>query len=95
MKIKFNPKKWVAQAVIIVILGFSISLLTPAQPVAYAQDECTIGEATLDIDVLCWAVDAANFVITNNLFSIFDAEDLRDAVKHYRFYQLVISELSQ
>ncbi len=77
------------------MLAFSFSFLAPAgQPRAYAQDSCVIGEATLNYDVLCWAADAVNFVITNNLFSIFDAEDLRDAVKHYRFYKLVMSELN-
>jgi len=56
-------------------------------------DECPVGDAVIDTDVFCWAVNAVDFVIDNNLFSVLNSEDLRDAVKHYRFYQLVMSEL--
>jgi len=43
-------------------------------------------------EVPCWAVEAANWVIENELFSILDDEDLRDAVKFYRTYQLIMGQ---
>ncbi len=57
------------------------------------DQQCEIGEFTINTDVLCWATNAASWAIDNQLFSILDAEDLRDAVKHYRFYQLIMSEM--
>lgn len=40
-----------------------------------------------------WAQEAVDFVATHKLFKITSAEDIRDAIKFYRFYQLVISNL--
>lgn len=36
-----------------------------------------------------WAREAVDFVVTHKLFKITSAEDIRDAVKFYRFYLLI------
>ena len=93
MKDKFNSikKPFLALTAIVVI---SISVLTfSSQTEVKAQEGCVIGDFTIQTDLLCWATDAASWAVNNELFSILDARDLRDAVKHYRFYQLVMSEL--
>ena len=89
------PYKPALTLVVAIALGFLLVLQTPHEKsVVQAQENaCEIGDVTIGIDVLCWAVDAVNFTINNQLFSILDQEDLRDAVKHYRFYNLVMSEL--
>lgn len=38
-----------------------------------------------------WAQEAVDFVVTHKLFKITSAEDIRDAIKFYRFYLLIIS----
>ena len=38
-----------------------------------------------------WAQEAVDFVTTHKLFKITSAEDIRDAIKFYRFYLLIIS----
>jgi hypothetical protein len=84
---------------ILVTLAISISVIfsLPCKETALAQenDSCGIAEIKVDTDVLCWAIDAADFVIQNKLFSLMDANDLRDAVKYYRFYQLVMKDLNK
>lgn len=82
--------------IVTVVMGFALGLYLPNEkpvPVQAQGETCEIGQATIDIPVVCWAVDAVDFAIDNNLFSIVNTEDLRDAVKHYRFYNLVMSEL--
>ncbi len=44
------------------------------------------------IKVPHWAKEAVEFVTKNNLFEIRSKNDLRDAVKFYRFYQLIDKE---
>lgn len=41
------------------------------------------------IPVPAWAQEAVDFVVTHRLFKITSAEDIRDAVKFYRFYLLI------
>ncbi|MBN2087527.1 N-acetylmuramoyl-L-alanine amidase [Candidatus Peregrinibacteria bacterium] len=36
-----------------------------------------------------WATDAVSFVLKNRLFEIKSKDDVRDAVKFYRFYQII------
>lgn len=82
--------------VITIVMGFAFGLCLPGvktEPVHAQEETCEIGQATIDIPVVCWAVDAAIFAADNDLFSIADSEDVRDAVKHYRFYNLVMNEL--
>ncbi len=60
---------------------------TPSIPVpspAYLDDE----EMVL-IEVPDWTREAVDFVATHKLFKIKEAEDVRDAVKFYRFYKLI------
>jgi hypothetical protein len=93
MKDKFKSftKPILALTAVVVI---SLSVLTfSSQTEVKAQEGCVIGDFTIQTDLLCWATEAANWAVNNQLFSILDAKDLRDAVKHYRFYQLVMSEL--
>ncbi len=86
-----------AAALIIVVFGLSLGFYIPNEPnmeVRAQSTSCEIGDFTTNTEVLCWAADAASFVMDNELFSILNPEDLRDAVKHYRFYQLMASELN-
>jgi hypothetical protein len=53
----------------------------------YASDDMVL------IQVPDWAAEAVNFVARNRLFKIRRAEDVRDAVKYYRFYNLIKKEL--
>ena len=79
------------------VIAFSLSLIVgfsnKSQSVQAQEGECVIGDITIEIDVFCWAVDAVSFTVSNGLFSILDQEDMRDAVKHYRFYNLIMNEL--
>lgn len=97
MKILNKTKQFFIGMAVMVGIAMSIVTFSPEkEPMAFAQEgSCPLGEITVNVEVLCWTVDAVNFVIDNELFSILSQEDLRDAVKHYRFYQLVISELNQ
>jgi len=94
---KFSYKS-IAVVAVIITLGFALGFRMPKEkevPVQAQSGGCEIGDVVLDTDVFCWAVDAVNFVIQNELFSVLNPEDTRDAVKHYRFYRLVMSELNQ
>jgi uncharacterized repeat protein (TIGR01451 family) len=52
--------------------------------------ECPPGEIVIkEKNIPCWAEDAVQWVIENRLFSIENKDDVRDAVKFYRFYQLL------
>ena len=42
-----------------------------------------------------WATDAVSFVLKHRLFEIRSQEDIRDAVKFYRFYQVIKNEPQQ
>jgi hypothetical protein len=44
------------------------------------------------LPVPTWAQEAVNFVVKNGLFEIQTQDDIRDAVKFYRFYQLIDKE---
>jgi len=55
--------------------------------------ECSVAPAINQVgEVPCWAVDAVNFVIQNELFSVLNEEDVRDAVKFHRLYQLIMGQ---
>ncbi len=53
----------------------------------YASDDMVL------IQVPDWSIEAVNFVARNKLFKIRCAEDVRDAVKYYRFYNLLKKEI--
>lgn len=91
----FQPLALIAIAVFAVALIISGSHQEAPSMAQEQQGEvCEMGDIVLDTPVVCWAVDAVNFVIDNELFSVLTQDDVRDAVKHYRFYQLVVSELN-
>jgi len=48
-----------------------------------------VSEEMVLIQVPDWAKEAVDFVAKHRLFKIRKAEDVRDAVKFYRFYQLI------
>jgi hypothetical protein len=56
----------------------------------YIPAACPDTPTVLGIEVPCWAVDAVNFVMENELFSIRTDKDIRDAVKYYRLYNLIM-----
>ena len=54
------------------------------------EPSCPIDPITNFVDdIPCWAQTAVDWVIENELFSILDEEDVRDAVKFYRFFLLL------
>lgn len=55
----------------------------PAPVDYYASEEMVL------IEVPDWAQEAVDFVAKHKLFKVRCAEDVRDAVKFYRFYQLI------
>lgn len=88
--------RFIVTAVIIGTIGITLGLHIPKEKKepAKAQEQCELGEAVLNTPVFCWALDAVDFVIQNQLFSVLDEEDMRDAVKHYRFYRMVMDEMN-
>jgi len=59
-------------------------------PICPMEPICPIEPIVIEWDdIPCWAEDAVAWVIQNELFSILDAEDVRDAVKFHRIYLLL------
>jgi hypothetical protein len=87
MKTHFLKKSIALCGIILVLAMVPLSV-----PEARAQEQCETGPAILQTTVFCWAEEAVSFVMANNLFSVLEYEDLRDAVKAYRFYQLMMTK---
>ncbi|MBU1017743.1 peptidoglycan recognition protein family protein [Patescibacteria group bacterium] len=63
----------------------SLEALSAPTPVSPPSDS----DEMVFIPVPAWAQEAVDFVVTHRLFKITSSEDIRDAVKFYRFYLLI------